>query len=522
MKMWLLYTLIAAVPFYLAAMTAEAGEPGCDGEAKIVVVKCEGEGDNVNCVHSGDGDGAEILVEVLGDGPNDFHWIADGGEGHRIIIEADGHGDETAFATAVIEMNGDDDGHGFAFVAGEDDDSNAKHKIRLLRGQLAGAQKGAFLGVNLTSSSSNDGKNEGGVRISGVVDDGPAAAAGLRAGDVVLAIGDDSVTSGMSALTKALRAREPGDEVQVVVLREGEEVSFSVTLGSRGSIATNFAFGPGGIGQIEDNVKARGHMVLRNGDGDWEVKDLGDLEALKDLPQNIRMFMPKMGSRSISISDEGGEKVISINRSSDGETLAIEQRGGEITITRVDVDGEETTDTYANKDELKTSDEEAFDLLEGGTGNVWVFDQEGTGDEDGTFDFHFDVDTNDFHEDIAQWRGELDGTLGEAREAFELAMEELGTLKEGLHDQHREKFDRLHHLFEQDGEGKNLRIPGAAHFEFLTKPKHTFEVRSDGTIEVKIRKGDSELVQLFDDPSDMEDREPALYEKYSKLMNDNE
>jgi len=62
--------------------------------------------------------------------------------------------------------------------------------------------------------------------------------------------------------------------------------------------------------------------------------------------------------------------------------------------------------------------------------------------------------------------------------------------------------------------------PGQPHIMALTmgKPKHSFEVRPDGTIEVRIRKGDSELVQLYTNERDLQKRNPELAEKYADLM----
>ena len=65
-------------------------------------------------------------------------------------------------------------------------------------------------------------------------------------------------------------------------------------------------------------------------------------------------------------------------------------------------------------------------------------------------------------------------------------------------------------------------LSGLRHFAPMHrfgKPKHTFEVRADGTIEVRIRKGGSELVQLFEDEDDLAERRPELFEKYDRLMN---
>ncbi|MEK7756738.1 MAG: hypothetical protein AAB385_05960, partial [Planctomycetota bacterium] len=55
---------------------------------------------------------------------------------------------------------------------------------------------------------------------------------------------------------------------------------------------------------------------------------------------------------------------------------------------------------------------------------------------------------------------------------------------------------------------------GLAH---LGKPRQSFEVRTDGTIEVRVRKGDSELVQLYKNESDLKQRDAELYGKYQEL-----
>ena len=49
------------------------------------------------------------------------------------------------------------------------------------------------------------------------------------------------------------------------------------------------------------------------------------------------------------------------------------------------------------------------------------------------------------------------------------------------------------------------------------KPRNSFEVRPDGAIEVRVRKGDSELVQLYKNESDLRQRDAELYEKYQEL-----
>jgi len=71
-----------------------------------------------------------------------------------------------------------------------------------------------------------------GVRITGVREESPAEKGGLKGGDVIVEFGEKEITD-LYAYTYALRDHKPGDEVVVVVLREGERISLTVVLGSR-------------------------------------------------------------------------------------------------------------------------------------------------------------------------------------------------------------------------------------------------------------------------------------------------
>jgi hypothetical protein len=73
---------------------------------------------------------------------------------------------------------------------------------------------------------------ERGVLLSGVSPRSPAARAGLRAGDVILGLGEHDVAD-LQGLTDALRAHEPGDTVEVRFLRDGRSQRVTVTLSRR-------------------------------------------------------------------------------------------------------------------------------------------------------------------------------------------------------------------------------------------------------------------------------------------------
>jgi aminopeptidase YwaD len=72
-----------------------------------------------------------------------------------------------------------------------------------------------------------------GLRLTGVRAGSPADLGGLKAGDVIVELGGTAVKD-LYSYSDALYAHKPGDVVKIVVLRGGERVELSVTLGRRG------------------------------------------------------------------------------------------------------------------------------------------------------------------------------------------------------------------------------------------------------------------------------------------------
>lgn len=68
-----------------------------------------------------------------------------------------------------------------------------------------------------------------GVLVRDVVEDGPAARAGLAAGDVVVEL-DGEPTETVEAFLGALRGTQPGQEVELTYLRDGEEQQVTLQL----------------------------------------------------------------------------------------------------------------------------------------------------------------------------------------------------------------------------------------------------------------------------------------------------
>jgi serine protease Do len=71
-----------------------------------------------------------------------------------------------------------------------------------------------------------------GVLVSGVEDDSPAARAGFEDGDVIVEFNGEAV-DGPDELRDMVMDMNPGDEVQVLVFRDGEQKTLEVVLGER-------------------------------------------------------------------------------------------------------------------------------------------------------------------------------------------------------------------------------------------------------------------------------------------------
>jgi putative serine protease PepD len=91
-----------------------------------------------------------------------------------------------------------------------------------------GEVRHAYLGVSLEDEPAEGG----GVSLGEVVQGGPGDDAGLRAGDVIVAIGGNEVETA-DELRAAVDASDPGDEVQVRIRRDGDTRTLTVELGQR-------------------------------------------------------------------------------------------------------------------------------------------------------------------------------------------------------------------------------------------------------------------------------------------------
>ncbi len=98
-------------------------------------------------------------------------------------------------------------------------------------------EQGTFLGVQMlgvedAAASGQDVSVDQGAVVEGVEDGSPAADAGIEEGDVIVEI-DGNEIADTSDVSQAVLEKEPGDQVTIVVDRNGDRVELEATLGSR-------------------------------------------------------------------------------------------------------------------------------------------------------------------------------------------------------------------------------------------------------------------------------------------------
>jgi serine protease Do len=128
--------------------------------------------------------------------------------------------------TAIFSPSGASVGIGFAVPS-----DLARGVVDQLRGQ--GRVERGWLGVAVQDQAEG-GRAPRGVLVSGVERGSPAARAGLRPGDAVLAIAGERVES-TRALIRGIAAITPGERVSLSILRDGRPQDIVVQVGRRPS-----------------------------------------------------------------------------------------------------------------------------------------------------------------------------------------------------------------------------------------------------------------------------------------------
>lgn len=157
----------------------------------------------------------------LGNGPFDNFLQLDApinpGNSGGPIFDLDG--EVIGVSTAIVSPSGGSVGIGFAIPS---------EAVRPIVADLLahGSVARGWLGVAVGDLPS------GGAVVKGVERTGPAMRAGLRTGDIVLAVGSEHIETARG-LIRAIAGKVPGDTVHLSVRREGRQLDMLVTIGRR-------------------------------------------------------------------------------------------------------------------------------------------------------------------------------------------------------------------------------------------------------------------------------------------------
>src|SRR5262245_18490434 len=156
------------------------------------------------------------------------------------LVDLDG--DVIGINTAIRSSGGGSDGIGFAVPS-------ATLESVLPKLLASGHVTRGWLGVSIQDlthelAASFRAPSTDGALIAQVVDDGPAAKAGMQAGDIVLSVNGTAV-KGAADLSERIAALDPGTSATLATLRNGEKRSVQLSLGERPASARSGAREPG-------------------------------------------------------------------------------------------------------------------------------------------------------------------------------------------------------------------------------------------------------------------------------------
>jgi serine protease Do len=139
------------------------------------------------------------------------------------------HGEVVGVNTAIFSPSGGNVGIAFAIPA-----SIVSDVIGDLRDD--GAVTRGWLGVQIQPVTEDIAGSLGiestkGAIVADATADGPAASAGIKAGDIITSVNGKAVDS-PKALSETIAAIDPGEKITVTVMRDGQSQELSVTLGN--------------------------------------------------------------------------------------------------------------------------------------------------------------------------------------------------------------------------------------------------------------------------------------------------
>ena len=310
MKTWKVALLIASL------LTISAGIGLAEDKADAPCKKtCEKVCTAV--IDASDGEQKQIKVEIAEEDGRSLIEVWEMKDGDDVLLKKIETDDRAEAMAELGEIDGlenirlmflDEDD---VFVAGGDPQDRRIEKVIRKKGSPHGSYfvaSRAWLGVALMDLSGqlNDyfDVEAGGALVSEVMEDSPAEAAGLKAGDVIVKIGKMDIEDS-SDVIHAVGKSDIGETVKIEIKRKGKKKTFEVELAEREIDSFAWHDGPGGEPGVWNMKmpKAMKRLEMLHGDEDGDIiirerhgddlekkiEDMrADIEELKAIIEDLR------------------------------------------------------------------------------------------------------------------------------------------------------------------------------------------------------------------------------------------
>jgi serine protease Do len=183
-----------------------------------------------------------------------------------------------------------------------------------------------------------------GVFVADVADGGPAQKAGIKAGDIIVAVNGKTVRDG-TELVNIVTATPIGTPLDLAVLRNGQRATYKVTVGDLAQVF------PDRFGNPDDQSSVKGE---------------GGATSFGMQIQNLSAQQ----RQTMGIKEPGGVLVTSVEPNSFAEDINLQQGDILLSINRQPINS--TADVMAAKARLKPGDAVAFRILSKGDNNTWT------------------------------------------------------------------------------------------------------------------------------------------------------
>jgi hypothetical protein len=448
----------------------------------------------------GCGEGSRFFFKQIG--PDEDGAACGGTKRSRIVARscADGPDDVSAGqwmgSNAVYFIADDQDP---LVPGGENEVGTWEIKVDTPPVEAGGPWLGVQFGPVSRPLASHLGLEKGvGEMVLNVVEGSPADKAGLQQYDVIVSIDGKEASADIMEFLAVVQGFVAGEPHKLSLIRAGRPVEATVTIGARPQEMDSAKYKY----QMELEELARNDVlqrggILRKGPGGWAFEGLGNLKNMPKLWQDLPDEEGLRNLLDMYANQPGSECQVIVIRKDKDKSLEIRRDGDQITVTRTTTDegdGEKktTTKTYANEEELKKQDAEAYQMIkeyahgEAGAlkkGNR-VFITPG-GDHLKYVPKDVSKDLKELQKNVEKMHKEAARAQAEARKSAE--------------------------------EGVRQYTEASGDFFAQRKARTSFEVASDGKIRVTTRKGSEELTQTFDNAEAMKKACPDLHAKYLRL-----